>query len=150
MTEQVLVASCIKIMKTIVRGILAVIVGVIVGQAVNMALILLGPHIIPPPAGADMTTAEGLRASIHLLEPRHFIFPFLAHALGTCAGSTAAFLIAASHRSIYAYAIGVISLAGGVAAAFMFPAPTWFVVLDLVAAYIPMAWIATRLGRHKI
>ena len=137
-------------MKTIIRGILAIIVGVIVGQAVNMALILLGPHVIPPPAGVDMTTAEGLRASIHLLEPRHFIFPFLAHALGTCAGSTAAFLIAASHRSIYAYAIGVISLVGGVAATFMFPAPIWFVVLDLVVAYLPMACIATRLGRRMI
>lgn len=137
-------------MKTIARGILAVIAGVIVGQAVNMAIILLGPHVIPPPAGVNMTTAEGLRASIHLLEPRHFIFPFLAHALGTCAGSTAAFSIAASHRSIYAYAIGVISLAGGVAATFMFPAPNWFVVLDLVAAYIPMAWIGTHLGRRMV
>jgi hypothetical protein len=140
----------IKIMKTIVRGILAVIVGVVVGEAVNMALILLGPHVVPPPPGVDMTTAEGLRASIHLLEPRHFIFPFLAHALGTCVGATAAFLIAASHRSIYAYAVGVISLAGGVAATFMFPAPTWFVMLDLVAAYIPMAWIGTRVGRRMI
>jgi hypothetical protein len=137
-------------MKTIVRGILAVIVGVVVGEAVNMALILLGPHVVPPPPGVDMTTAEGLRASIHLLEPRHFIFPFLAHALGTCVGATAAFLIAASHRSIYAYAVGVISLAGGVAATFMFPAPTWFVMLDLVAAYIPMAWIGTRVGRRMI
>ena len=126
------------------------IVGVVVGEAVNMALILLGPHVIPPPPGVDMTTAEGLRASIHLLEPRHFIFPFLAHALGTCVGATAAFLIAASHRSIYAYAIGVISLAGGVAATFMFPAPTWFVMPDLVAAYIPMAWIGTRVGRRMI
>jgi hypothetical protein len=137
-------------MKTLVRGILAVIVGVLVGQAVNLALIFLGPHVIPPPAGVDMTTAEGLRASIHLLEPRHFIFPFLAHALGTCAGATAAFLIAASHCSVYAYAIGVISLAGGVAATFMFPAPTWFVVLDLAAAYLPMAWIGMRLGRRMI
>ena len=126
------------------------IVGVVVGEAVNMALILLGPHVVPPPPGVDMTTAEGLRASIHLLEPRHFIFPFLAHALGTCVGATAAFLIAASHRSIYAYAVGVISLAGGVAATFMFPAPTWFVMLDLVAAYIPMAWIGTRVGRRMI
>jgi len=140
----------LKIMKTIVRGILAVIAGVVVGQVVNMALILLGPHVIPPPAGVDMTTAEGLRATIHLLEPRHFIFPFLAHALGTGVGATAAYVIAASHRSIYAYAIGAISLAGGIAATFMFPAPAWFVVLDLVAAYLPMAWIATRLGRRMI
>ena len=136
-------------MKAIVRGILAIIAGVIVGQVVNMALILLGPHVIPPPAGVDMTTTEGLRETIHLLEPRHFIFPFLAHALGTLAGATAAYVIAASHRSIYASAIGAISLAGGIAAAFLFPVPAWFVALDLVAAYLPMAWIATRLG-HRL
>jgi hypothetical protein len=30
----------------------------------------------------------------------------------------------------------------------MFPAPVWFIILDLVVAYIPMAWIATQLGRR--
>jgi hypothetical protein len=28
----------------------------------------------------------------------------------------------------------------------MIPAPTWFMVLDLVAAYIPMAYLATLVG----
>jgi len=28
----------------------------------------------------------------------------------------------------------------------MIPAPDWFIVLDLLAAYLPMAWIAGRIG----
>jgi hypothetical protein len=135
-------------MKTILRNILALPVGLIVGGAVNMSLILAGPFVIPPPPGVDVTSAESMAATMHLFEPRHFVFPFLAHALGTFTGSLAAFLVAASHRSVFAWIIGAVSLAGGIAASFMIPAPRWFVALDLLAAYIPMAWIATRLGRR--
>jgi hypothetical protein len=37
-------------------------------------------------------------------------------------------------------------LSGGVAASFMIPAPKWFVALDLLAACLPMAWLATQIG----
>ena len=86
-----------------------------------------------------------MRASIHLFEPRHFVFPFLAHALGTFAGALAASFIAVSHKMKFAIGFGLFFLIGGIVAAFMIPAPTWFVVLDLVAAYIPMGWLAGRL-----
>ena len=60
-----------------VRNIIGVIVGVVVSMAVNMGLIYIGYAVIPPPAGADVTTMEGLASTIHLFEPRNFIFPFL-------------------------------------------------------------------------
>ena len=133
---------------TIIRNILAIIVGIVIGGAVNMSLIMLGPLVIPPPAGVDVTNTQSLIASIHLFEVRHFVFPFLAHALGTLVGALVAFLIAGSHRSIFAYTVGAVSLAGGIAASVMIPAPLWFIVLDLVVAYIPMAWIGTVIGRR--
>jgi hypothetical protein len=137
-------------MKTILRNTFAVVVGLVVGGAVNMALIIANPHVIPPPAGVDVTDSKSLSASIHLFEPKHFLFPFLAHALGTLAGALLAFLIAASYRSVFAYIIGAFYLAGGIAAALMIPAPAWFIILDLAAAYIPMAWIGTQLGGRII
>ncbi|MFL5327859.1 MAG: hypothetical protein ACJ8C4_03005 [Gemmataceae bacterium] len=137
-------------MKTILRNICAVIIGVVLGGTVNMALITASPHVIPPPAGVDVTDAKSLAASIHLFEPKHFVFPFLAHALGTLVGALTAFLIAGSYRSVFAYVIGAIFLAGGIAACFMIPAPLWFIILDLAAAYIPMAWIGIQLGRRII
>jgi hypothetical protein len=133
---------------TIIRNILAVVVGFVAGSVVNMALVMIGPRIIPAPAGVDVSNAESIAASIHLFEPKHFVFPFLAHALGTFAGALVAFLIAASHRTVFAFVIGVLFLAGGIAASFMIPAPTWFIALDLVAAYLPMAWLATRVSRR--
>jgi hypothetical protein len=128
------------------RNVLAVVAGVVIGAAVNGMLITLSPTLIPPPAGVDVTDAESLAAGIHLFEPRHFLMPFLAHALGTLTGALVAYLIAATHRDRIAYGIGVLFLLGGIGASFMIPAPAWFIALDLLVAYIPMAWLAIQIG----
>lgn len=134
-------------MPTLARNVLAVIAGIVAGSLVNMALITVSPSVVPPPAGVDVNDPESLRRSIHLFNPRHFLMPFLAHALGTLAGSLAAFLAAATHRTQLAFVIGAVFLCGGVAATFMIPAPAWFLALDLLAAYLPMAWLGVRIGR---
>ena len=133
-------------MPNLLRNAFALLAGIVIGGGVNMALITLGPSLIPPPAGVDVTSAEGLSKGMHLLEPRHFIIPFLAHALGTLAGALVAYVVAASHKAQIAWVIGAIFLCGGVAAIFMIPAPTWFVALDLLAAYLPMAWLGIQIG----
>ena len=130
-------------MKNIVWNVLAVIVGFVVGMLVNGALIQVGPHVIPLPAGTDMSTMEGITAAMPLLKPENFVFPFLAHALGTFFGSFVGAVLAASHRMKIALGLGVLSLLGGITAVMMLPtAPLWFDALDLIVAYIPMAWIA--------
>ena len=136
-------------MNPILRNILAVIAGGIFGSVVNMAIIMISGSIIPPPDGADVTTMEGLKASLPLFQPKHFLFPFLAHAFGTFAGAYLAAIIAASHKSTFAYVIGAFFLVGGTANVFMLPSPIWFTILDLVGAYIPMAYIAGRLVVKK-
>ena len=131
----------------VLRNILAVVVGLIVGGGVNMALVIASPLVIPPPAGVDVSDPQSLSESMYLFEPKHFVFPFLAHAVGTLVGALVAYLVAASHRPVFASVIGVCFLAGGIAAARMIPAPAWFVALDLAAAYVPMAFLGTLLGR---
>ncbi len=133
-------------MPTLLRNILAVLAGILIGGIINMAIVVLGPSLIPPPEGVDMTTAEGLVNAMPLLEPRHFVMPFLAHALGTLAGAFTAYVIAASYKARFAIVIGVFFLVGGVTASFMIPAPTWFIALDLLVAYLPMAWLGGWLG----
>ena len=132
------------------RNVLGIILGVVIGGVVNGGLIVVGSMIIPPPQGVDMTTAEGLSAGMRLLGPMNFIAPFLAHALGTFAGALVAYFVAASHKSIAVYFIGGLYLMGGIAASFMIPAPVWFIVLDLVVAYLPMAWLALKIGNSII
>jgi hypothetical protein len=136
-------------MPALISNILALVVGVFVGSAVNMVLIALSPLFIAPPAGVDMNNAAGLAAGMHLFGPRHFVMPFLAHALGTLAGALVAYRIAATYRSAIAWAIGAIFLCGGIAASVMIPAPKWFIALDLIVAYLPMAWLALQLSGAK-
>ena len=133
-------------MSTIVRNILAVIAGVVLGGIVNMTIVNVGPALLPPPVGADLTSVEGLRAAMHLMEPKHFVSPFLAHALGTFVGALIAYLIAATNKRTLAFVVSVFFFIGGIAASFLIPAPAWFITLDLVVAYIPMAWLAAISG----
>ncbi|QCO67418.1 hypothetical protein E5843_05800 [Luteimonas yindakuii] len=131
------------------RLILAVVLGLIVGSAINMALIAASGHVIPPPAGADMTTAEGIRAALPQLEPRHFLFPFLAHAIGTLVGAFTAAKIASRFKPTAALIVGVLFFVGGVLAARMIPAPTWFIAVDLIGAYLPFAWLGYLMARRR-
>ena len=133
-------------MNPIVRNILAAVLGLVVGSVVNMALVLIGPLLIPLPEGADLSTPEGLRASMALLTPVNFVAPFLAHALGTLAGAFVAAKLAVSHHMKFALGIGVAFLIGGIAAVSMIGGPVWFNAADLILAYIPMGLLGGYLG----
>ena len=136
-------------MNPILRNILAVITGAIIGSIVNGALIGISGKVIPPPNGADVTTMEGLKASIHLFEPKHFLFPFLAHALGTLVGAFIAAKIAVGNKLRVALIIGGVFFLGGIANCFMLPAPFWFMAVDVLLAYFPMAYFGWKLSGSK-
>lgn len=133
-------------MSNVVRNVLAVLAGLVIGGIVNMLIVAIGPMVIPPPAGADVSSMEALSKSMPLFEPRHFIMPFLAHALGSLVGAIAAYMIAASHKTQMALVIGAFFLLGGAVASYMLPAPAWFEALDLLVAYLPMAWLGSKIG----
>lgn len=134
-------------MNPILKNILAVIGGWLIGSFVNMGLVELGPMVIPVPDGVDMTTPEGIQAAMTALETKHFIFPFLAHALGTFVGALIAYKFAATRNYLMAMIIGAVFLAGGLGMMYLVPnQPSWFLYLDLLVAYLPMAWIATKVG----
>ncbi len=133
-------------MNPILRNILAVIVSVISGGALNMGIIMISSYVIPPPDGTNLTTMEGLVAAMPLMEPKHFLMPFLAHALGTLLGAIVVTVIAASQHMKLAFGLGAWFLIGGIANIFMLPSPMWFTAVDLILAYIPMAYIGYKIG----
>ena len=132
-------------MNAVIRNLLAVVLGIVVGSLVNMALVTISPMVIPPPEGIDVSTAEGLKAGMHLFEPKHFVFPFLAHALGTFVGALVAAWIAATRKFTFAMVIAVFFFLGGLASIIMLPSPIWFTFVDLVFAYFPMAYFAKNI-----
>lgn len=135
-------------MPPIVRNILAVIAGVFVGSCINMAIVMLGPMVIPVPEGVDMSDMEKFASNLTKLKPVNFIPPFLAHALGTLVGAFVAAKLAASWNRALALGIGAWFLLGGITVVAMYGGPLWFQVSDLLLAYIPMGllggWLGTR------
>ena len=116
------------------------------GSIVNMGLIELG-HKVFPIAGFDLNDMNSLASLMPTLDPMYFIFPFLAHALGTLVGALLAGRIATTHKMKFSMAIGGLFLVGGIMINFMLPGPTWFAVVDVLIAYIPMAWIGGKLAQ---
>jgi hypothetical protein len=117
-----------------------------------MGLIIAGMNLIPPPEGVDFSVAESLAKGAHLLEPKHFIFPFLAHALGTfVAAFLLVFILKSSSLSVkLSWVIGFLFFLGGLMMVFEIPAPLWFDLLDLSLAYFPMVFLAQRLSRFLL
>lgn len=131
----------------IVRGILAVIGGWVAGSVVNMAIIMLSSSIISLPEGVVAGDMESMKANIHLFEGKHYIMPFLAHALGTLVGAWVAVKIGLSHQLVLAMIIGVLFLIGGIMASQMLGitgTPMW---VDVLLAYIPFAYFGYQIGK---
>jgi uncharacterized membrane protein YgdD (TMEM256/DUF423 family) len=136
-------------MHPVLRNILALLAGVIVGSIVNGLIISISGNIVPPPAGADLSSPEGLTRAMALMEPKHFVMPFLAHAIGTLVGAFIAAKIEVSNQKAIALVVGVVFLIGGIYMVTILPSPMWFNILDLVVAYIPMAYLGWLLATTK-
>ena len=128
-------------MTTIIKNILALLGGGLIGMVVNMGLIITGNQLIPFEDGINPMNAT-------MWEIKYFIFPFLAHAIGTLSGAFSAAKFSASYHMIFAICIGIFFLLGGITMVFILPAPIWFVIVDLFLAYIPMSWLGWKIS-HK-
>lgn len=137
-------------MSPLLKNIIAVIVGIVVGIIVNMGIILISGYIIPLPEGVDAADPQSLKDGMHLFEFKHFILPFLAHALGTLAGAFTAVKLGASYKITIAWIITGFFMIGGIYSAWQIQGPYWFTVIDLTFAYMPMGLLGWVWGRKKV
>lgn len=126
-----------------IRIILGLILGLLIGAVVNGSIIHLGTMLFPYPKGVDVTTTEGMNA-FRDLSVKFYIFPFLAHAIGTLSGCLSALLILQGKFRWVIYVIAYLFFVGGVVAVDMINAPVWFDLIDLSLAYLPMSWLALK------
>jgi len=131
--------------KPLVKNILAVILGWLGGSIINMGLIKIG-HVLIPIEGVDPNDMNAMAEALPTLGFKYFIFPFLAHAVGTLIGAIIAGLMATKQKIRFSLGIGILFLIGGIIVNYMLPGPTWFAVADIVLAYIPMAWIGGKIA----
>ena len=130
------------------RFLLSLVFGLLVGAVVNGSIVNLGMLVFPFPEGVNFESKEGLLL-FENLPFQYFIFPFLAHALGTLSGCIVALLIVRKWAKWVLYCIGYCFFVGGVMAGQMIKAPLWFDILDLSLAYLPMAWLASQSNLFK-
>lgn len=136
-------------MNPIARNIVAVLLGIVIGGIVNSALVSISGDIIALPDGFDPNDPESLIKYMPLFETKHFIMPFLSHALGTFAGAIVTGLICTKKSINLVYLISGVFFLGGTIMLVMISSPIWFTILDLVGAYFPMAWLAKKLLPKK-
>ena len=111
-----------------------------------MSLIKAGSSIIPIPEGVNPADMDSIIENMPRYEAKHFVMPFLAHALGTLTGALIASAIAATNKKIFGLVVGCFFLLGGILMAFQVPAPFWFEITDIFFAYIPMGWLGAKIG----
>ena len=128
-----------------VRSIVAAVGGILAGGVFNMAVIFLSWAIYRPPAGADLSDPETMKAYIDSLPPGGFLLVLVAHAGGALVGGFVAALIAGRSALTFGAIVGGVFLIGGVINLFMIPRPVWFAVVDLVL-YLPCGILGAKLA----
>jgi hypothetical protein len=133
-------------MNPVIRNILAVFAGAVVCVLLNSLLLGLLMGLMGTPSGFDPRDPS----TYGLLQAKHYVAPFLAHALPSFIGGALAAWLAASRRMAMALAVGALHMIGGIAAAIMIPAPDLFILADLSLAYLPMAWLGGKLVMRTV
>lgn len=136
-------------MNPILRNIIAVLIGAIAGGFVNMQIVELGYSVFPL-GDFNKNDFDAFISAMENAGNEHYLFPFLAHALGTFVGAALTSLFGASHQFRLSIIIGIFFLIGGIAANLMIPGPLWFSIMDILLAYIPMAWIGHILASKYV
>lgn len=132
-------------MRVVLRNILTVVIALVLGSLANGLILQLGLQVIPPPEGMDMSTPEGLNAAFEVMTFKHFVTPFLAHALGTFVGCLTVAYFALQIKNALTYLVSGVFFIGGLYMVLILQAPMWFNILDLTLAYFPMAWLALKI-----
>ena len=130
-------------MNRILKNILVFISGFILGSCANMGLIITGNQLMPFTDGVNPIDAT-------MWELKYFLFPFLAHSVGTFVGAFIVARYTASYHLVLSLSVGVLFLIGGISMVFIMPAPLWFIIIDISLAYLPMGWYGWKLtGQEK-
>ena len=105
-----------------------------------MGLIIIGGKIFPLPNSFEPMNAINW-------DIKYFLFPFLAHSIGTFSGAFIASKLSNNYHIIIPLIVGICFLSGGIYMVMILPAPTWFICLDLIVCYIPMALLGWNFNK---
>ena len=127
-------------MRQILKNIGIVILSIIIGMIINIGLIIIGGIIFPLSENVNPMNAINW-------DFKYFIFPFLAHSIGTLSGAFVASKLSRNYHIIIPGIVGLYFLSWGIYMVTILPAPIWFICLDLIICYIPMCLLGWSLNK---
>ena len=127
-------------MRQVVKNIGIVILSIIIGMITNIGLIIIGGMIFPLSENFNPMNAINW-------DFKYFMFPFLAHSIGTLSGAFVASKLSRNYHIIMPLIVGLYFLSGGIYMVTILPAPTWFISLDIIVSYIPMALLGWKISK---
>ena len=129
-------------MKLLFRNIIALFFGVLIGMIMSMGITMLGWKIFSFP--------ENINPIIDIMPSKYYLFPFLAHSIGTFSGSFLGCKISKDYNLTVSLFVGIWFLIVGIYAVLILPTPIWFIIIDITLCYIPMAYSAWLIQKNRL
>lgn len=126
------------------KVILATIIGLIVGNGVNLAIINFG---MPTQVEAGVDQYEAMLEMMKSFTAMDYMIPLAAHVFGILVGLIIARLICKT-SNVPIYIIGGLHMFATVINIFIIPAPSWFIVVDLILPILIILYFL-RTKRNK-
>ncbi len=130
------------------RNLLAVVLGAAATGFVVLGVQVLGHRLFPSTAPMDPSNLEVMRTFVQSLPTGALLFVLLAWTLGAFVGSLVAIKTAHSHKALFAWFVGGLTLAMVGVNTWQIPHPTWMVaagvLLPLAAVALAVRWQAPR------
>lgn len=138
-------------MHPIFKSVLICIGGLFLGSMVNMATLVLGTKLFGLD-GIDVSDPSSFQSvySNANLPFKYFLVPLLAHAFGTFVGALFVTRFVPVKQIVWPMIIGLFFLMGGYLNLKTIPHPDWFMYVDLICCYIPMAMLGYWLGKKTV
>jgi len=126
-----------------VKNTLAFIFAIAIAAITTFLIILLGHYFVPIPDGIDTNDFESIKSNFHLYELKHFLFPLLAHAIGTFLASYTVSRFALSHKLWFVIGIGILFTLLSLSLSIRIGHFNWIGILEIVQ-YIPFSLLGYK------
>ena len=134
-------------MSNSIRNILAVILAIFAAAIITFSIIVLGHEIVPTPDGMDTNDVESIKSNFHLFELKHFLFPLIAHGLGTLVASYLVARFAKTHKFWFALGIGVVFMLASLSLSLKIAHFNWIGIVE-IAQYIPISFLGYKIWQR--
>ena len=125
-----------------------IVMATFIGGLANFSLVELGYLVVPAPEGFNMHDEKQFMMAVSHFQPIHYLFPFLAHFMGSFVASFLA-TKALGTKSAWVLPSSLFLIGGMMMMIQLVHSPMWFNILDLSLAYFPAGYAGYLLARNS-